>query len=106
MDKKSEKWAEGDQETVTEPGDIVVLNLGCADFPQQEDLVMWMDIELAEAMCVLPRQCPLDDQTSGITLCLGLMAKHRDLKSVPSESLPACYPLYELHNYLVHSKIP
>lgn len=94
MDKTSERWVEEDQEPVLEPGDIIVLNLGCADFLQQEDLVMWMDTELAEAMCVLLRQCPLGDQTSGVTPCLGLTAKHRVLKSVLSEGLPARYPLY------------
>ncbi|XP_014902960.1 dnaJ homolog subfamily A member 4 [Poecilia latipinna] len=90
---------EGDQEPGLEPGDVVIV-LDQKEHPvfqrQGDDLVMKMDIKLAEALCGFRKTIrTLDNRSLIISTMPGEVIKHNDIKCVQNEGMPIHRDPYE-----------
>ncbi|XP_005798300.1 dnaJ homolog subfamily A member 4-like [Xiphophorus maculatus] len=90
---------EGDQEPGLEPGDVVIV-LDQKEHPlfqrQGDDLVMKMDIKLAEALCGFRKTVrTLDNRSLIISTMPGEVIKHNDIKCVQNEGMPIHRDPYE-----------
>ncbi|KAM4734164.1 dnaJ homolog subfamily A member 4 [Anableps anableps] len=90
---------EGDQEPGLEPGDIIIV-LDQKEHPlfqrQGNDLIMKMDIKLAEALCGFRKTVrTLDNRTLIISTTPGEVIKHNDIKCVQNEGMPIHRDPYE-----------
>ncbi|KAM9352068.1 dnaJ homolog subfamily A member 4 [Symphorus nematophorus] len=83
---------EGDQEPGLEPGDVVIV-LDQKEHPvyqrQGDDLIMKMNIKLADALCGFKKTIQtLDNRMLIISSQPGEVIKHGDVKSVQNEGMP------------------
>ncbi|XP_043979711.1 dnaJ homolog subfamily A member 4 [Gambusia affinis] len=90
---------EGDQEPGLEPGDVVIV-LDQKEHPlfqrQGDDLVMKMNIKLAEALCGFRKTVrTLDNRSLIISTMPGEVIKHNDIKCVQNEGMPIHRDPYE-----------
>ncbi|XP_032407227.1 LOW QUALITY PROTEIN: dnaJ homolog subfamily A member 4 [Xiphophorus hellerii] len=90
---------EGDQEPGLEPGDVVIVldQKEHSLFQRQgDDLVMKMDIKLAEALCGFRKTVrTLDNRSLIISTMPGEVIKHNDIKCVQNEGMPIHRDPYE-----------
>ncbi|XP_042351416.1 dnaJ homolog subfamily A member 4 [Plectropomus leopardus] len=96
---------EGDQEPGLEPGDVIIV-LDQKDHPvfqrKDDDLVMTMNIKLADALCGFKKTiCTLDDRMLIISSQPGEVIKHNDIKCVQNEGMPIYRDPYERGQLLI-----
>ncbi|KAF3828232.1 hypothetical protein GH733_004021 [Mirounga leonina] len=100
---------EGDQEPGLEPGDIIIVldQKDHAVFTRRgEDLFMYMDIQLVEAMCGFQKPIStLDNRTIVITSHPGQIVKHGDIKCVLNEGMPIYRRPYEKGRLIIEFKV-
>ncbi|XP_049929491.1 dnaJ homolog subfamily A member 4 [Epinephelus moara] len=100
---------EGDQEPGLEPGDVIIV------LDQQEhsvfqrkddDLMMKMNIKLAEALCGFKKTIrTLDDRMLIINSHPGEVIKHNDIKCVQNEGMPVFRDPYEKGQLMIHFQV-
>lgn len=100
---------EGDQEPGLEPGDVMIV-LDQKDHPvfqrQEDNLVMKMNIKLAEALCGFQRTIrTLDNRTLIINSSPGEVIKHGDVKCVQNEGMPIYRDPYEKGQLIIHFQV-
>ncbi|XP_030042242.1 dnaJ homolog subfamily A member 4 [Microcaecilia unicolor] len=83
---------EGDQEPGLEPGDVIIVleQRDHETFQRQgENLIMKMELQLAESLCGFRKPIPtLDQRMLVITSSPGEVVKHGDLKCIVNEGMP------------------
>ncbi|KAF3854836.1 hypothetical protein F7725_022891 [Dissostichus mawsoni] len=100
---------EGDQEPGLEPGDVIIV-LDQKDHPlfqrKDEDLIMKMDIKLAEALCGFKKTIQtLDDRTLVISALPGEVIKHNDIRCVQNEGMPIYKEPYEKGQLIIKFQV-
>ncbi|XP_041650733.1 dnaJ homolog subfamily A member 4 [Cheilinus undulatus] len=100
---------EGDQEPGLEPGDVMIV-LDQKDHPvfqrQEDNLVMKMNIKLAEALCGFQRTIrTLDNRTLIINSSPGEVIKHGDVKCVQNEGMPIYRDPYDKGQLIIHFQV-
>ncbi|KAK5867373.1 hypothetical protein PBY51_011873 [Eleginops maclovinus] len=100
---------EGDQEPGLEPGDVIIV-LDQKDHPlfrrKDEDLIMKMDIKLAEALCGFKKTIQtLDDRTLVISSLPGEVIKHNDIRCVQNEGMPIYKEPYEKGQLIINFQV-
>ncbi|MED6273786.1 DnaJ (Hsp40), subfamily A, member 4 [Characodon lateralis] len=100
---------EGDQEPGLEPGDVIIV-LDQKEHPrfqrQGNDLIMKMDIKLAEALCGFRKTIQtLDNRMLIISTKPGEVIKHNDIKFVQNEGMPIYRDPYERGMLIVQFQV-
>ncbi|KAM4573730.1 dnaJ homolog subfamily A member 4-like [Odontesthes bonariensis] len=100
---------EGDQEPGLEPGDVITV-LDQKDHPvfqrQDENLIMKMELKLAEALCGFKKTVQtLDDRTLIISSQPGEVIKHNDMKCVQNEGMPIYKDPYERGQLIIQFQV-
>ncbi|MED6253898.1 DnaJ (Hsp40), subfamily A, member 4 [Ataeniobius toweri] len=100
---------EGDQEPGLEPGDIIIV-LDQKEHPrfqrQGDDLIMKMDIKLAEALCGFRKTIQtLDNRMLIVSTKPGEVIKHNDIKFVQNEGMPIHRDPYERGMLIVQFQV-
>ncbi|XP_072241982.1 dnaJ homolog subfamily A member 4 [Leuresthes tenuis] len=100
---------EGDQEPGLEPGDVIIV-LDQKDHPvfqrQDENLIMKMELKLAEALCGFRKTIEtLDNRTLIISSQPGEVIKHNDMKCVQNEGMPIYKDPYERGQLLIQFQV-
>ncbi|MEQ2299073.1 DnaJ (Hsp40), subfamily A, member 4 [Ameca splendens] len=100
---------EGDQEPGLEPGDVIIV-LDQKEHPrfqrQGNDLIMKMDIKLAEALCGFRKTIQtLDNRMLIVSTKPGEVIKHNDIKFVQNEGMPIHRDPYERGMLIVQFQV-
>ncbi|XP_031603203.1 dnaJ homolog subfamily A member 1 [Oreochromis aureus] len=100
---------EGDQEPGLEPGDVIIV-LDQKDHPvfqrQDNNLIMRMNIKLAEALCGFQKTIQtLDNRTLVISSQPGEVIKHNDVKCVMNEGMPLHRDPYERGQLIIQFQV-
>ncbi|XP_049430127.1 dnaJ homolog subfamily A member 4 [Epinephelus fuscoguttatus] len=100
---------EGDQEPGLEPGDVIIVldQQEHAVFQRKDDdLMMKMNIKLAEALCGFKKTIrTLDDRMLIINSHPGEVIKHNDIKCVQNEGMPVFRDPYEKGQLMIHFQV-
>ncbi|XP_033490953.1 dnaJ homolog subfamily A member 4 [Epinephelus lanceolatus] len=100
---------EGDQEPGLEPGDVIIVldQQEHAVFQRKDDdLMMKMNIKLAEALCGFKKTIrTLDDRMLIINSHPGEVIKHNDIKCVRNEGMPVFRDPYEKGQLMIHFQV-
>ncbi|XP_051237900.1 dnaJ homolog subfamily A member 4 [Dicentrarchus labrax] len=100
---------EGDQEPGLEPGDVIIV-LDQKDHPvfqrQGENLVMRLDIKLAEALCGFRKIIrTLDNRPLIISTQPGEVIKHGDIRCVQNEGMPIYKDPFERGQLIIQFQV-